>query len=158
MENPMNKWMIWGVFPLFLVQHPYRLPVPYQNSLVTSVPRSSYRQWKGAGYVVCWPFFASEHGAWCCFLGKKSLLCLVWVLFQMCGEVLMLHQYQYAIVGMWCVPAWSKWPKLITQMEVTFHAWTGHFKPPKRVTRNNLVYQNMINILYLLWCHVSVKV
>ena len=23
MENPMNKWMIWGVFPLFLVQHPY---------------------------------------------------------------------------------------------------------------------------------------
>ena len=22
MENPMNKWMIWGVFPLFLVQHP----------------------------------------------------------------------------------------------------------------------------------------
>ena len=24
MENSMNKWMIWGVFPpLFLVQHPY---------------------------------------------------------------------------------------------------------------------------------------
>ena len=23
MENPMNTWMIWGVFPLFLVQHPY---------------------------------------------------------------------------------------------------------------------------------------
>ena len=24
MENPMNKWMIWGVkTPLFLVQHPY---------------------------------------------------------------------------------------------------------------------------------------
>ena len=24
MENPMNKWMIWGVLPpLFLVQHPY---------------------------------------------------------------------------------------------------------------------------------------
>ncbi len=22
-ENPMNKWMIWGVFPLFLVQHPH---------------------------------------------------------------------------------------------------------------------------------------
>ena len=22
MENPMNKWMIWGVFPLFLVRHP----------------------------------------------------------------------------------------------------------------------------------------
>ena len=21
-SNPMNKWMIWGVFPLFLVQHP----------------------------------------------------------------------------------------------------------------------------------------
>ena len=21
--NPMNKWMIWGVFPLFLVPHPY---------------------------------------------------------------------------------------------------------------------------------------
>ena len=25
MENPMNKWMIWGVFPLFLVQHPYSI-------------------------------------------------------------------------------------------------------------------------------------
>ena len=24
-ENPMNKWMIWVVFPLFLVQHPYRI-------------------------------------------------------------------------------------------------------------------------------------
>ena len=25
MENPMNKWMIWGVLPpLFLVQHPYK--------------------------------------------------------------------------------------------------------------------------------------
>ena len=23
MEKPMNKWMIWGVFPLFLVQHPF---------------------------------------------------------------------------------------------------------------------------------------
>ena len=23
MEKPMNKWMIWVVFPLFLVQHPY---------------------------------------------------------------------------------------------------------------------------------------
>ncbi len=23
MENPMNKWMIWGVFPLFLDQHPF---------------------------------------------------------------------------------------------------------------------------------------
>ena len=23
MENPMNKWMIWGIFPLFLVQHPF---------------------------------------------------------------------------------------------------------------------------------------
>ena len=22
MENPMNKWMVWGVFPLFVVQHP----------------------------------------------------------------------------------------------------------------------------------------
>ena len=25
MENPMNKLMIWGVFPLFLVQHPYAM-------------------------------------------------------------------------------------------------------------------------------------
>ena len=26
MENPMNKWMIWGgfIYPLFLVQHPHR--------------------------------------------------------------------------------------------------------------------------------------
>ena len=23
MENPMNKWMIWGVLPLFLECHPY---------------------------------------------------------------------------------------------------------------------------------------
>ena len=29
MENPMNKWMIWGVFPLFLVQHPYQHLAPW---------------------------------------------------------------------------------------------------------------------------------
>ena len=27
MENPMNKWMIWGVNTIFLVQHPYTLKV-----------------------------------------------------------------------------------------------------------------------------------
>ena len=26
MENPINKWMIWGENPLFLVQHQY-LPI-----------------------------------------------------------------------------------------------------------------------------------
>ncbi len=34
MENPMNKWMIWGVKspPLFLVQHPYGYTRDYNIS------------------------------------------------------------------------------------------------------------------------------
>ena len=32
MENPINKWMIWGENPLFLVQHQY-LPIYIYISL-----------------------------------------------------------------------------------------------------------------------------
>ena len=49
MENPMNKWMIWGVFPLFLEGHPYpnhfrqlnftSLSPQPPNLLIISIPR-----------------------------------------------------------------------------------------------------------------------
>ena len=33
MENPMNKWMIWGVFPLCLVQHTFSSEIFCQESI-----------------------------------------------------------------------------------------------------------------------------
>ncbi len=44
MENPMNKGMIWGVFPsLFLVQHPYISNLCYNSSFIVSFTKHLWK-------------------------------------------------------------------------------------------------------------------
>ena len=46
MEKPMNKWMIWGVFPLFLVQHPYDFLFPPINQIKDGLSKKHKLQLK----------------------------------------------------------------------------------------------------------------
>ncbi len=50
MENPMNKWMIWGVkLPLFLVQHPCHV---ISHDTCKPVKKSFKSIWMPVGKVV----------------------------------------------------------------------------------------------------------